>query len=124
MLFLKGFRRDDCTCLGYIWGMCRICQIDREEVQNFVPELHQFLRSSNICIRGQALWALGELGIKDAAAGIKNFLSDQGETWFYENEAVCMGKICVIAEEALEKLKREQPETPRGAPPAGAGGSL
>jgi HEAT repeat protein len=106
MLFLKNFRRDDCSCLGYIWGMCRICQIDRNEIQNFAPELEKFLHSLNICIRGQALWALGELGIKDAAGSIKNFLSDEGETWFYENEAACRGTIREIAEEALEKLKR------------------
>jgi hypothetical protein len=106
MLFLKNFRRDDCSCLGYIWGMCRICQIDGNEIQNFAPELVEFSHSLNICIRGQALWALGELGIQDAAGSIKNFLSDEGETWFYENEAVCRGTISEIAEEALGKLQR------------------
>ncbi len=103
MLFLKGFRRDDCSCMGYIWGMCRIFQVDRDEIQHFSPELEEFIHSANTCIRGQALWAMGELGIKDAAGSIKHFLSDEGETWIYENEAVCRGKIHAIAEEALGK---------------------
>ena len=56
MLFLKGFRRDDCSCQGYIWGMCRICQVDRDEIRNFAPELENFLCSPNACIKGQAIW--------------------------------------------------------------------
>ncbi len=104
MLFLKNFRRDDCGCLGYIWGMCRICQIEQDGIEDFSSELEGFLRSSNICIRAQSLWALGELGIRKAADSIKDFRTDQGETWFYENDAVCRGRICEIAEEALSKL--------------------
>jgi HEAT repeat protein len=105
MLFLKGFRRDDCSCLGYIWSMCRICQVEKEAIHDFAPELEEFLQSRNICIRGQTLWALGELRIQDAAGRIKNFLSDEGETWFYENDEVCKEKIKTIAEEALKKIE-------------------
>jgi hypothetical protein len=35
---------------------------------------------------------------------MKEFLNDEGETWYYENEAVCRKKIKTIAKEALEKL--------------------
>jgi HEAT repeat protein len=104
-LFLKGFRRDDCSCLGYIWSMCRICQVEKEAIHEFVPVLEEFLQSRNICIRGQTLWALGELRIQNAAGRIKNFLSDEGETWFYENDAVRKDKIKTIAEEALKKIE-------------------
>ncbi len=103
--FLKVFRRDDCSCMGYLWGMCRICQIDQRWISEFVSELKEFLSSSNVCIRGQALWALGELRIEDAAGRMKEFLNDEGETWYYENEAVCRKKIKTITGEALEKLK-------------------
>ncbi len=102
--FLRVFRRDDCSCMGYLWGMCRICQIDQRWIAEFVPQLREFLSSVNICIRGQALWALGELRILDAAGMMKAFLADEGETWCYENEGVCRKKISVIAEEALAKL--------------------
>ncbi len=102
--FLKVFRRDDCSCMGYLWGMCRICQIDERWITEFVSELQEFLSSANICIRGQALWALGELGIKEASGRMRACLNDEGETWYYENEAVCCKKIKAIAGEALVKL--------------------
>ncbi len=102
--FLKVFRRDDCSCMGYLWGMCRICQIDLRWIPEFTSELQDFLSSANICIRGQALWALGELRIEEAAGRMKEFLNDDGETWYYENEAVCREKIKTIAGKALEKL--------------------
>ena len=78
--FLRNFRRDDCSCMGYLWGMCRICQIDQRWVEGFVPKLQSLVLSANICIRGQALWALGELRIKEAAGRMKECLGDEGET--------------------------------------------
>jgi hypothetical protein len=103
-LFIKVFKRDDCGCQGYIWGMSRICQVDRGWIKDFVPELEAFLHSRNACIRGQALWAFGELRIKEAAGRIKDFLQDEGETWYYDNETVCKNSIRTIAEQALKKL--------------------
>ncbi|HYA26692.1 MAG TPA: hypothetical protein VEE82_01715 [Thermodesulfovibrionales bacterium] len=105
MLFLRGFRRDECSCQGYIWGMCRICQVDREKISDFVPELKGFLLSQNICVTGQALWALGELGIKEVAWKIRGFLSDERETWIYQNDSVRRKTIGMIAGEALAKLE-------------------
>jgi HEAT repeat protein len=107
VLFLKVFKKDDCSCQGYIWGMCRICQVDRDRIHDFAPELEGFLNSSNVCIRGQALWALGELRIKEATGRVKEFLLDEGETWYYENEAVYRKRIGTIVEEALRKLEIE-----------------
>jgi len=103
-LFLRVFKKDDCGCQGYIWGMCRICQVEKGKIKDFVPELEGFLISSNVCIRGQAVWALGELGIREAAPRMKELMQDEGETWYYENDAVRRGKIRTIAEEALKKL--------------------
>jgi HEAT repeat protein len=88
-------------------GDVRICQVDRNWIPEFVSELQEFLTSSNICIRGQALWALGELRIKGAAGSMKEFLRDEGETWYYENEEVRKKQIRTIAEEALGKLAVE-----------------
>ena len=106
-IFLKLFKRDDCSCQGYIWGMCRICQVERNKIKDFTQELGDFLNSSNVCIRGQALWALGELRIKESAPRVKDFLHDEGETWYYDNEAVQMKRIRSIAEEALKKIETE-----------------
>lgn len=103
--FLRGFKRDDCSCQGYIWGMCRICKIESGRVSEFVPELEEFLDSQNICMRAQALWALGELGIMDAAARIKGFLTDENEVWIFENDSASRKSINAIAGDALKKMR-------------------
>jgi hypothetical protein len=102
--FLRNFRRDDCSCMGYLWGMCRVCQVDPRWCAEFVPELLMFLSSVNVCIRGQALWALGELRVGEAAEKIQGCLDDEGETWYYENDAVCRKSVKTIAGDALRKL--------------------
>jgi hypothetical protein len=105
VLFLRGLRRDDCSCQGYLRGMCRICRIDSERTKDFVTELEGFLDSQNICMRAQALRALGELEVKDAAARIRGFLKDTNEVWIFENESVARKSIGTIAKEALEKMR-------------------
>ena len=108
--FLRGFKRDDCSCQGYIWGMCRICKIEGGRVNDFVPELEAFLDSQNICMRAQALWALGELEIKDAAEKIKDFLGDANEVWIFEGDSAARKSIGTIAAEALKKMGAEPAE--------------
>ncbi len=105
LLLLKAFKRDECSCQGYIWGMCRICQVDRNRVSDFVPELTAFLESRNICMRAQAIWALGELNIVSAAEKVRGLLDDAGETWIFENDSVSAKSVSQIAEEALRKME-------------------
>ncbi|MCL5024501.1 MAG: hypothetical protein M1497_14270 [Nitrospirae bacterium] len=105
-LFLKGFRKDECSCQGYIWGMCRICQVEMERTREFAPELIGFLGSQNVCMTGQAIWAIGELGIREASDKVESFLRDERETWVFENDSACVKSIGRIAEEALRKLAR------------------
>ena len=59
-------------------------------------------------MRAQALWALGELEIKDAAARIKGFLTDENEVWIFENDSVSRKSINAIAGEALKKMSMDQ----------------
>jgi HEAT repeat protein len=106
--FLRGFRKDECSCQGYIWGMCRICQVDRDRIKDFIPELEGFLKSPDVCLRGQALWALGELGTKEMTERIKDSLRDERKTWVYENDSVSRKNIRTIAEEALRKMEIEK----------------
>jgi hypothetical protein len=55
-------------------------------------------------MRAQALWALGELDIRDAADGIRGFLDDAEEVWIFENESVARKSVGAIAAEALKKM--------------------
>ncbi len=84
--------------------MCRICKIERDRIDDFIPELNTFLDSRNICMRGQAVWALGELAVKAAAFRMHDLLHDSEEVWIFEHEAVVRKSIGTIAREALGKM--------------------
>ena len=108
VLFLRGFRRDECSCQGYIWGMCRICQVEPAATEDFMQELEGCLDSGNVCMTGQALWALGELRMTGAAERMRGFLNDKRETWIFENEQISMKSIGGIAGEALRKMELQE----------------
>lgn len=105
VLFLRKFQRDECSCQGFIWAICRIGQVDMKMIQDSIPDLINFLESENACIVAQTIWALGELGIKKAAGKIKSFLNDNRETWLYENDSARIRTIGETAADAVRKLQ-------------------
>ncbi|GAB4388904.1 MAG: hypothetical protein Kow0025_11000 [Thermodesulfovibrionales bacterium] len=102
---LKKFQRDRSSCQGYVWAVARIGQVDRESVREFVPGLAACLASDEPCMLGQALWALGELGVSDERERIRGFVGDPRETWIYENQGARLKTVGLIAAEALAKLE-------------------
>lgn len=106
-LILRKFQRDECSCQGFIWSMCRICQVEMERVKDFIPDLMAFLDSKNPCMIGQSIWAIGELGIEKAVEKVKSFLGDIRETWLYENDSVAKKTLGEISKDALKKLISE-----------------
>jgi hypothetical protein len=84
--------------------MCRICKVEQGRLKDLVPELEGFLGSPNACMKGQAIWALGELGIRGASDRIRSFLKDPNEIWIFENDSVARKSIGTIADEALKKM--------------------
>lgn len=101
---LRKFMKDESTCQGFIWAVCRIGQVDRERIGDFIPDLLGFLDSGEVCMIGQAVWALGELRAGEARERIRSFAGDRRETWIYDNDSVRVKSLGAIAEEALEKL--------------------
>lgn len=104
ILFLRKFERDECSCQGYIWAVCRIGQVEPGRVREIIPDIVRFLDSENVCMVGQTIWALGELGEAGAAGKIRTFLGDGREMWLFDNDAVVVKTIGRIAEEALVKI--------------------
>ncbi len=72
---------------------------------DFIPEIIRFLKSDNVCMLGQAIWATGELRIAESVTRIKDCLKDDRETWIYENDTARLKKINEIASEALNKIQ-------------------
>ncbi len=102
VLFLRKFERDEISCQGFIWAITRIGQVDREKVEEIIPDIIRFLDSQDACMVGQAIWALGELKVSSAIERIKGFLKDERQTWFYDNDTVRIARISEIAREALK----------------------
>lgn len=104
LLRFKKFEKDESTCQGFVWAICRIGQVDIVRIGDFIPELIRFLQSKDVCMTGQVIWALGELRITGAAEKIRSFIDDERETWIYENDSPVIKRVSMIAEEALKKL--------------------
>lgn len=104
VLFLRKFEKDEISCQGFIWAITRIGQVDREKIKDLIPDLIGFLDSKDACMVGQAIWALGELRVSDVVEKIKDFLKDDRETWFYDNETARIARVSEIAREAIEKI--------------------
>lgn len=103
-ILLNRFKKDESSCQGFVWAVCRIGQVDRNKIKDFIPDLETSLDSKDVCMLGQTIWALGELKVDGVAEKIKSFLNDSRETWIYENDSVNRKTIGKISEEALTKL--------------------
>lgn len=102
---LKLLIRDDACCQGCIWAIGRIGQVDRERINDFIPDLLELLDSPDVCNLGQVIWTLGELKISSVKGRIEKLIDDNRPTWIFENEAVSLKTIGEIAGEAAEKLQ-------------------
>lgn len=101
---LRKFQRDSSSCQGYVWAVARIGQVDRESVEEFIPDLAGYLGADEPCMLGQAVWALGELGAVRQTERIRGLTGDARETWIYEDDDARPKTIGSIASEALAKL--------------------
>jgi len=105
LALLRKFQDDESSCQGFIWAVCRIGQVDRKLIGDFVPDIERAIGSGASCMTGQAIWAVGELGIREAEPAVTGFLGDGRETWIYENDSVSRRTLGEIASEALKKLR-------------------
>ncbi|NJD55856.1 MAG: hypothetical protein FIA94_05550 [Nitrospirae bacterium] len=105
LALLRKFAADESSCQGCVWAVCRICQVDRQLIEDIRPDLERASASPAACMVGQTLWALGELGMSGSEDRLKAFLEDTRATWLYENDAVRQKTVAEIAGEALKKLR-------------------
>lgn len=106
---LRKFQNDDVSCQGFVWAICRIGQVDRDGIREFIPDLINLLGSDTSCMLGQTIWTLGELGLTETEASIERHTGDTRETWIYENDTASKKSIGEISREALSKLRIKAP---------------
>ncbi|NJD57057.1 MAG: hypothetical protein FIA94_11730 [Nitrospirae bacterium] len=110
LTLLRKFQADESSCQGFIWAVCRIGQVDRKLVNDFIPDLARAMDSGASCMIGQSLWAIGELRVVERLPPVSRFLNDARETWIYENDAVRRRTLGDLAAEALQKLESARQE--------------
>jgi hypothetical protein len=108
LLLLRKFEKDDVSCQGYIWAICRIAQVDMARVKEFLPDIIRFINEKEICLKAQAIWAAGELRIHDALEGLEKCLGDLREVQIYTNNSVETTTIDTLAKESIAKIKEHR----------------
>ncbi len=103
-LLLKRFRNDRVTCQGYVWAVCRIGQVDRNQMKSAISGLGGFLMSADDDIVGQTIWAIGELDLRDLCGRLKPLSGDPGTVRIYDHETVRSAPIARLVGEAYEKI--------------------
>ncbi len=107
LLLLRKFEKDETSCQGYIWAICRIAQVDMERALEFMPEIVGFINEKDACLKSQAIWASGELRIQDALESIEKNINDMREVKIYTSDSVEKTTISLLARKVLEEIKAQ-----------------
>lgn len=86
------------------WALGRIGQVDPELVRKAVPDLVSLLDSPDHEVRGHAAWALGEIGVREAAEKIAALAGDAGEMKIFLAGELRRVTVGALARTALRKL--------------------
>ncbi len=91
---------------GLLWGIGRLCQEHREEMRErcIFDDLFAYLSSSDHQVIGLALWCLGQLADKRAAATIAGFLDHPGAVHLYLGDDVATFSVGRLAADALGQV--------------------
>jgi len=97
---------------GLLWGVGRLCQVQREEMRgrHIVDDLLAYLSSPDHQVIGLALWCLGQVADKRAAAIIEGFLNHPGVVQVYLDNGMATFLVGQLAADALRQLHGPQGE--------------
>jgi HEAT repeat protein len=108
------FRAERMILPGVFWACGRLAAAYPLEVREAVPELTGFLADEDAAIRGQAAWALGEIGDGRAREGLTSLLGDRELVLLYDGEELEMRETGKISAEALQKISADDHKQGRG----------
>lgn len=87
------------------WALGRIGQVNPDLVRKAVSDLVSLLDSPDHEVRGHAVWALGEIGVREAAEKIAALAGDAGELKIFlagEPRKVTVGELARAARQKIE----------------------
>ncbi len=101
---IVSFHEEKMLTAGTFWATGRIGRINEETAGYAIPILVSSLNSEDMNVRGNAAYALGELGALGAEIKLKTLMSDSAELDFYSNSTLNKMTVGELASEALRKL--------------------
>ncbi len=106
---ILGLINDIPSRAAILWAIGRIGELHPKLVRtNSFFVLFDLLDSDNPEIRGHAVWALGQIGAKEAYNAVTRLLNDDEEFCLFDGEDLKYIKISEVAQTALSKMKKQE----------------
>ena len=99
-----SFHEELMLATGVLWAAGSMGELNKETIEDSVPLIRPFLKSSDAIQRGYAARALGALGASDARQDIEGLLNDNNLIPVYNDGDIQEKTVGEIATEALSKL--------------------
>lgn len=91
------------------WGLGRIAQVRQDLVREAVAALRLLLDSPDSAVRGHGAWALGEMGVQDAAEELASLANDTGTVNIYLDGRLSRTTVGALARAARARLQAARP---------------
>ena len=89
---------------GLLWGIGRLSEVHPELVKDAAAHLIPYMWSSDVGIRGLAVWVMGLIGVKEARSHLLSLSVDNAEFQMVRNRRIVVCRINDLAKEAMERL--------------------
>jgi hypothetical protein len=90
------------------WAVGTIAAVKPGIVRRATQAIRSFLGSSDPVLRGYAAWALGNLGVKDAAEDLKKLEMDEEKLSLFKDSHLEETTVSRLSKEAIEKLAKSK----------------
>jgi len=101
---IVSFHEELMLTSGVMRAIGRIGPINNETVGYAIPNILPYLKSEDSTVRGNAAFALGQLGAIGAIVSLKQLLDDKSKVRFYKGRELKETTVGDLAREAVEKL--------------------
>ncbi len=102
---IVSFHEEPPLCPGVLRAIGRIGKKNSEMIAFAIPVVLPYLKSPDQTIRGNAAWALGEIGVTGAVHVLEELRGNGGVVILYEDGELKRKKVGELASEAIRKLK-------------------
>ena len=92
---------------GAVWGIGRVAQVRPHLVQDAVPHLLLFVKSSDATVRGLSVWTVGLLGAEAVRPQLEALLGDKADVPLYIGGRLMVRCVGDLAKDALAGIRHK-----------------